>query len=66
MDIRNKTFAGDLVEVLKTDGTVTEITLPGILVDMKDEEMIHASHGKFLVLPFELPPYSIIRRMEEN
>ncbi len=66
MDIRNKTFAGDLVEVLRADGTMTEITLPGILVDVEAEEMIHASHGKFLVLPFELPPYSIIRRMEEN
>jgi putative protease len=66
MDIRNKTFAGDLVEVLRTDGTVTEAALPSVLVDVKNEETTHASHGKLLVLPLELPPYSIIRRTEEN
>jgi putative protease len=66
MDIRNKTFAGDNVEILKTDGTVSEATLPATLVDVKNEPMAHASHGKHLVLPFELPSYSIIRRMEEQ
>jgi hypothetical protein len=37
-----------------------------MLIDVKNEPMAHASHGKQLALPFELPSYSIIRRMEEQ
>jgi len=63
MEIRNKIFAGDLVEILKTDGTVLEMTLPDPLMDIKGELRTQASHGTRVRLPMSLPPYSIVRRI---
>lgn len=62
MKVRNKTFGGDTVEILTPDGAVRTETLPDLLTDIAGEQMPHASHSKWLVLPFDLPPYTIIRR----
>lgn len=66
MNIRNKVFAGEPVEVLKTDGQIEETVLPDPLIDDEGEARPHAGHGTRLVLPFSLPPYSIIRRVSEQ
>ncbi len=63
MNLRNKVHAGETVEVLKTDGAVETLTLPAPLVDIEGEPLKSASHGRRLVLPKLLPPYSVIRRV---
>lgn len=65
MNIRNKTFAGDAVEILRTDGSVEFVTLPSPLVDVTGESMTAASHGKLIELPFPLPPFSIVRKVKQ-
>jgi U32 family peptidase len=64
MNVRNKIFAGDKVEILRPDGSLTLETMPEVLSDIKGEQMKEASHSKLLVLPFDLSPYTIIRRIE--
>ena len=63
MGIRNKIFAGETVEILKTDGTVLEMTLPDPLVDIHGQPHASASHTVRVRLPVSLPAYSIIRRL---
>jgi putative protease len=63
MNIRNKTFAGETVEILNPDGTVETRALPDPLVDIDGVSHAHASHGTLLVLPFLLAPYAIVRRV---
>ncbi len=62
LNIRNKVYAGETVEVLKTDGSVAELSLPDPLVDTDGIDYSHASHGTRIRLPYRLPPYSILRR----
>ncbi len=66
MNVRNKTLGGDKVEILRPDGTLTTATLPRILVDLEGNQMTDASHGKMLALPFDLPPYAILRKVEKT
>ena len=63
MNVRNKVFAGERVEVLKPDGTIGDHTMPKILKDIEGEQMVNASHPKLLELPFDLPPLTIVRRV---
>ena len=63
MNLRNKAFAGEKVEILKTDGSIEIQYLPDPLVDVEGNFHSHASHGTVLALPFSLPAYSIVRRI---
>ncbi len=63
MEIRNKTFAGETVEILETGGTVYTRTLPTPLL-LDDGSTVDAvSHSKTVILPFSLPEYTIVRRV---
>ena len=66
MNIRNKVFAGESIEILKTDGTVDALKFPDPLTDIEGELHPSAGHGTKLLLPFSLPPYSIVRRVLEE
>jgi len=65
MNIRNKVFAGEPVEILKTDGIILETTLPDPLMGTDGEAHTYATHGTKIELPVTLPPYSIIRRIKK-
>lgn len=62
LNIRNKIHAGEPIEVLKTDGTVLNMTLPNPLTDDEGQTHEAASHGTRIQLPQKLPPYTILRR----
>ena len=64
MTIRNKTFAGGEVEVLKPDGTLVPYTLPDPLTTTDGDKLSFVNHGKSLLLPKKFPPFSILRRNE--
>lgn len=63
VEIRNKMFAGEEVEVLTIGGNLSTMTLPNPLT-LDDGETVEAvSHSKIVKLPIDLPPYTILRRV---
>lgn len=64
MDIRNKIEAGTTVEILTPTGLLFTQTLPSVLRDTDGTESTVFNHGKTLRLPFSLPKYSILRKLE--
>lgn len=63
MNLRNKAYAGESVEILNVDGGVQPVTLPDPLIDADGEPMRSASHGKRIVLPYQVAPYAVVRRV---
>ncbi|MBN2340368.1 MAG: U32 family peptidase [Deltaproteobacteria bacterium] len=63
MDIRNRVEAGTDVEIFTPNGDVSEFTLPAELLDTDGNSAKVLNHGKTMVFPVELPPYSIIRKL---
>ena len=64
MDIRNKVAAGMDVEILTPDGELFSRTLPDYLEDTDGNASAVLNHGKTLVLPFALPEYTILRKLD--
>ncbi|MCP4603047.1 MAG: U32 family peptidase [Proteobacteria bacterium] len=59
--VRNKIIAGEKVELLQPDGSIRTILLPSNFKNEKGEVLTQATHATIL-LPFELEPFSIIRK----
>jgi putative protease len=64
VELRNKIHAGDELEVLKPDGSLSEITLPDPLTDSKGHHLDFANNSQFILLSETLPEYAILRRIE--
>lgn len=64
IEVRNKIHAGDTLEVLKPDGTLSEITLPDPLTDSKGEYLDFANNSQYILLTENLPEYTILRRVK--
>ena len=60
---RNKFFAGEKLEVLSPDGTISEITLPNPLKTVEGRECEFVNNPQKIVLPQKLPSFSILRRI---
>ncbi|MHC5164915.1 MAG: peptidase U32 family protein [Planctomycetota bacterium] len=63
VEVRNKIHAGDTLEVLKPDGTLSKITLPNPLTDSKGEYLKFANNSQYLLITEDLPEYTILRRI---
>ena len=64
IEVRNKIHAGDTLEVLTPDGSLSEITLPNPLTDSKGQSLDFANNSQFILLTEDLPPYTILRRVK--
>ncbi|MBN2530306.1 MAG: U32 family peptidase [Deltaproteobacteria bacterium] len=64
MDIRNKVTAGMSVEILTPKGTFITQFLPDILEDSDGMQSEVLNHGKTLILPFSLPEFTILRKLD--
>lgn len=65
LQIRNRTFAGETVEVLDPAGKICSYTLPKILKLKDGTTDTVANHSKFVVLDDEFKPFTIFRRVEK-
>jgi putative protease len=64
VEVRNKIHAGDTLEVLKPDGSLSEITLPDPLTDSKGQYLDVANNSQYILLTETLPEYTILRRVK--
>jgi putative protease len=63
IEVRNKIKAGDKLEVLKPDGTLTEITMPNPLPTIGGKLEQEVNNSRFILIEQDLPEYSILRRI---
>ncbi|RKY10652.1 MAG: hypothetical protein DRP56_00380 [Planctomycetota bacterium] len=63
IEVRNKIHAGDTLEVLKPNGSLSTITLGDPLTDSKGQYLNFANNSQFLEIPHSLPKYTILRRL---
>ncbi|MDY6881177.1 MAG: U32 family peptidase [Thermodesulfobacteriota bacterium] len=63
LEIRNRISAGEELESLLPDGSLSTIILPETLTTTDGKEVAFANHSQFVLLPENLPPYSILRRL---
>jgi len=64
VEIRNKIRAGDTLEVLKPDGTLSQLTLPAPLTTSYGDHVKFANNSQFIMLTENLPEYTILRRLK--
>ena len=65
IEVRNKIHAGDTLEVLKPDGSLSTITMPTPLTTSHGESVDFANNSQYIVLPENLPEYTILRKLKE-
>ena len=63
IEVRNKIKAGDKLEVLKPDGSLTEITMPDPLPTIGGKLEEEVNNSRFILIDEDLPEYSILRRI---
>lgn len=62
IEVRNKIKAGDKLEVLKPDGTLTEIKMPDPLLTLGGKLEEEVNNSRFILIDEDLPEYSILRK----
>lgn len=62
-DVKNKVHAGETLELLKPNGSTTNITLPDPLITTEGQEVAFANQHQFLLLPGKYKPYMLLRRL---
>ena len=60
---RNKIHAGEKLEVLSPDGTISEITMPSPLKTIDGQKCEFINNPQKIILPQNLPAFSILRRI---
>lgn len=63
LEVRNKIFAGEELEVLTPDGQLSRTTLPKPLTTTKSQTVDFANNSQFVLLDLTLPAYTILRRI---
>ena len=66
LEVRNKIHAGENLEVLAPDGSMSTITLPQPLVTTEGDEAEFANNSQFILLDKEPAEYTILRRVEKK
>ncbi|MBL7215101.1 MAG: U32 family peptidase [Phycisphaerae bacterium] len=64
VEVRNKIHAGDTLEVLKPNGSLSEISLPVPLTTLNGESVDFANNSQYIMLTETLPEYTILRRVK--
>jgi putative protease len=65
LEVRNKIHAGDNLEVLQPDGSLSTITMASPL-RTKGKTVDVANNSQFVLLEEDLPGYSILRRVDSS
>ncbi|RZB36508.1 MAG: putative protease [Desulfobacteraceae bacterium Eth-SRB2] len=63
LEIRNKIHAGEALEVLSPDGSLSTITLPSPLITTDNQHVEFANNSQFVLLEQDLKAYTILRRV---
>ena len=63
VDVRNRMVAGETVEYLTPEGRIGTATLPALLKTLDGDELPEVHHGTTVLLPFDWPPWTMIRRI---
>lgn len=63
LEIRNKIYAGENLEALFPDGSLSTITLPSPLKATDGQQLEFANNSQFILLDQNLAPYTILRRV---
>jgi putative protease len=66
VEVRNKITAGDTLEVLRPDGSLSEITLADELTLKSGNTTDVVNNSQFILLDEKLPPYTILRRVHAD
>ena len=66
VEVRNKIHAGDRLEVLKPDGSLSTLVLPTPLTTRFGEYADFVNNSQFILLPEALPEYTILRRVQSG
>ncbi|NLD36457.1 MAG: U32 family peptidase [Desulfatiglans sp.] len=64
LEVRNKIFAGEELEVLNTDGSITQIKMSLPLITKNGHRLDEVNHSQFILIDEELVPYTILRRIK--
>ncbi len=63
IEVRNTITAGQELELLTPNGSLSAITMPQPLVALNGQQGDTLNNSQFLLLEQQLPPYSILRRI---
>jgi putative protease len=63
LEIRNKIHAGEVLEVLSPDGSLSTITLPSPLITIDNQHVEFANNSQSVLLEQDLKAYTILRRV---
>lgn len=66
LEVRNKIHAGETLELLTPDGCLSKTTLDDPLITTGDQQVDFANNSQFILLSQNLPPYSILRRVQKD
>lgn len=64
LEVRNKIFAGEELEVLNTDGSISRINMPAPLITKNGQRFDEVNHSQFILMDDDLAPYTILRRVK--
>ncbi|MBN1849145.1 MAG: U32 family peptidase [Deltaproteobacteria bacterium] len=64
LEVRNKIRAGEELEVLNLDGSLSLIRLPDELYTTEGLKVDVVNHSQFVLLDYGLEPFTILRRVE--
>ena len=65
LEVKNKIHAGESLEVLVPDGSLSTISMPAPLLTTNGRAVDFVNNSEFLLLEKELVPYTILRRVSK-
>ena len=66
LEVRNKILAGETLEVLSPDGSLSMITLSDPLKTTEGIPAAYVNNSQFIQLDQDLVPFTILRRVEAS
>ncbi|MBN2418103.1 MAG: U32 family peptidase [Deltaproteobacteria bacterium] len=63
LEVRNKIYADEVLEVLNTDGTLSQLRMQSPLVTKNGQRLSEVNHSQFILIDMDLPPCTILRRV---
>ena len=63
LEVRNKVDAGEELEILSTDGSLSKIIMPKPLITSNGFEVDFANHSQSILIDKNLKPFTILRRV---
>lgn len=63
VEVKNKIYAGETLEILHTDGSLDEMKMPSPLLTKEGEKVEYVNHTQYVLIEKDLKPYTILRRV---